>query len=42
VTEQDFAVWKLADQEDWGKGNTTMLPESIMRIPDAAVSHWPT
>lgn len=40
VTENDFAVWKLADQEDWGKGNSTMLtPESIMRIPDDAVKH---
>ncbi|HDT6091220.1 TPA: hypothetical protein QHD31_005685 [Raoultella ornithinolytica] len=40
VTEQDFAVWKLADQEDWGNSNTTMLtPESIMRIPDAALQH---
>lgn len=40
VTEQDFAIWKLADQEDWGNGNTTMLtPESIMRIPDAALQH---
>lgn len=40
VTENDFAVWKLADQEDWGKGNSTMLtPESIMRIPDDVVKH---
>ncbi|WP_426758055.1 hypothetical protein [Enterobacter cloacae complex sp. 419I3] len=40
VTDQDFSVWKLADQEDWGKGNNTMLtPESIMRIPDDAVRH---
>lgn len=40
VTDQDFSVWKLADQEDWGKGNNTMLtPESIMRIPDDAVKH---
>ncbi|MDI7549266.1 hypothetical protein QLY96_20220 [Cronobacter sakazakii] len=40
VTEQDFSVWKLADQEDWGKGNNTMLtPESIMCIPDDAVKH---
>lgn len=40
ITEQDFRVWKLAQQEDWGNGNTTMLtPESIMRIPDAAVMH---
>lgn len=40
ITEQDFSVWKLAQQEDWGNGNTTMLtPESIMRIPDSAVMH---
>lgn len=40
ITERDFSVWKLADQEDWGKGNNTMLtPESIMRIPDDAVKH---
>jgi len=40
ITEQDFSVWKLADQEYWGKGNNTMLtPESIMRIPDDAVKH---
>ncbi|WP_130948880.1 hypothetical protein [Klebsiella pneumoniae] len=40
ITEQDFSVWKLAQQEDWGNGNTTMLtPESIMRTPDAAVMH---
>ncbi|HGO4205526.1 TPA: hypothetical protein MBF71_004894 [Klebsiella pneumoniae] len=40
ITEQNFSVWKLAQQEDWGNGNTTMLtPESIMRIPDAAVMH---
>lgn len=40
ITEQDFSVWKLAQQEDWGNGNTTMLtPESIMRIPDTAVMH---
>lgn len=40
ITEQDFSVWKLAEQEDWGKGNNTMLtPESIMRIPDDAVKH---
>ncbi|HIC8631341.1 TPA: hypothetical protein ACW7WN_003972, partial [Enterobacter cloacae] len=40
ITDQDFSVWKLAQQEDWGNGNTTMLtPESIMRIPDAALQH---
>ncbi len=34
ITDQDWAIWRLAEQEDWGNGNTTMLtPESIMRIP---------
>lgn len=36
ISDQDWSVWRLADQEDWGNGNTTMLtPESIMRIPDS-------
>lgn len=36
ISKQDWTVWRLADQEDWGNGNTTMLtPESIMRIPDS-------
>lgn len=40
ITDNDFSIWKLAVQEDWGKGNNTMLtPESIMRIPDTAVAH---
>lgn len=40
VTDTDWSVWQLADREDWGKGNNTMLtPESIMRIPDAQVAH---
>ncbi|MCV5410050.1 hypothetical protein OFN21_29700, partial [Escherichia coli] len=40
ITETDWSVWKLAQQEDWGKGNDTMLtPESIMRIPDSDVQH---
>lgn len=35
LTEADFAVWKRAQQEDWGNSNNTMLtPESIYRIPD--------
>jgi hypothetical protein len=39
VTENDFAVWKLAKLEDWGGGNDTMLtPESIYRVPDSALS----
>lgn len=40
ITDTDWSVWKLAQQEDWGNGNNTMLtPESIMRIPDSAVKH---
>jgi hypothetical protein len=40
VTPEEFAVWKLAPQEDWGGGNSTMLtPEAIYRIPDAALVH---
>lgn len=35
ITDTDWAVWKLAELEDWGGGNDTMLtPESIYRIPD--------
>jgi len=38
ITDADFAVWKAAQLEDWGGGNNTMLtPESIYRIPDAAL-----
>lgn len=38
ISEDDFALWKRADLEDWGSGNTTQLtPESIYRIPDAKV-----
>ncbi|MCR0998653.1 hypothetical protein [Serratia rubidaea] len=34
ISDQDWSIWRLAEQEDWGGGNTTMLtPESIMRIP---------
>ena len=40
ITEADFSVWKKAQLEDWGGGNDSMLtPESIYRIPDAALSH---
>jgi hypothetical protein len=35
LTETDWAVWKLADLEDYGHGNATMLtPEAIAKIPD--------
>jgi len=38
ISEDDFQVWKKAEQEDWGGGNDTMLtPESIYRIPDAEI-----
>ncbi|QDL30427.1 hypothetical protein [Serratia liquefaciens] len=34
ITDRDWSIWRLAEQEDWGNGNVTMLtPESIMRIP---------
>lgn len=40
ITDRDFAVWKLAEHEDWGSGNNTMLtPDAIYRIPDAALEH---
>lgn len=35
ITEADFQIWKKAELEDWGNGNTGILtPESIMRIPN--------
>lgn len=38
ITEADWAVWKLAQLEDYGHGNSTMLtPEAIGRIPDEAL-----
>lgn len=38
ITDSDFKIWKLAEQEDWGGGNNTMLtPESIMRIPNEKI-----
>lgn len=36
ITESDWAIWKLARLEDYGRGNDAMLtPEAISRIPDA-------
>lgn len=36
ITEADWAVWKMAKLEDYGRGNDAMLtPEAISRIPDA-------
>jgi len=34
ITETDFAIWKMAQLEQWGAGNGVLTPESIMRIPD--------
>jgi hypothetical protein len=35
ITEHDWRIWKLADLEDYGHGNNTMLtPESIAKISD--------
>lgn len=39
VDEKTFQVWKMAEKENWGKGNDTVLtPESIYRIPDEKLS----
>ncbi|MBH1564726.1 hypothetical protein I5U69_17515 [Stenotrophomonas maltophilia] len=39
ITDSDYKVWKLAQLEDWGGGNDTMLtPDSIYRIPDSALA----
>lgn len=39
ITETDFAVWKLAELEDWGGGNNTMLtPDAVYQIPDEALA----
>lgn len=36
ITEADWKVWKLAQLDDFGHGNTTALtPEAVGRIPDA-------
>lgn len=38
ITEGDWGVWKLAQLEDYGHGNDTMLtPEGIGRISDEAL-----
>lgn len=38
ITGGDWAVWKLAQLEDYGHGNSSMLtPEGIARIPDQAL-----
>lgn len=39
ITDTDYNVWKLANLEDWGGGNDTMLtPDAIYRIPDSALA----
>jgi hypothetical protein len=41
ITKNDFAVWKLAELEDWGGGNDTMLtPDAIYKIPDAKLAEF--
>lgn len=38
ITDTDFAVWKLAQPEDWrGMGDTVLTAQSIYKIPDAAL-----
>jgi len=40
ITDTEFQVWKLAQLENWGGSNNTMLtPDAIYRIPDSALSH---
>lgn len=39
ITEHDWQIWKLAELEDYGHGNSTMLtPEGIAKIPDEALA----
>lgn len=38
ITEENFAVWKMAQLEHWGAGNGVLTPESIMQIPDASLT----
>lgn len=35
ITDTDWAVWKLAQLEDWHAGNKVLTPESVMRITDS-------
>jgi len=40
ITETDWQVWRLAETENWGKGNDHVLsPDAIMRIPDAELAN---
>lgn len=37
--QKTWDIWRMADQEDWGGGNDTMLtPESIMRIDNSKLA----
>lgn len=39
ITDQDWAVWRLAEPEDWrGAGDQVLTPGSIYRISDAALA----
>jgi hypothetical protein len=39
ITEADWNIWKLAQLEDYGHGNSTVLtPEAIGKIPDEALA----
>ncbi|WGL97351.1 hypothetical protein QE177_08960 [Arsenophonus sp. aPb] len=41
INQRDWSIWKLAQQEDWGNGNNTMLtPESIMHIPNQKLTSF--
>lgn len=37
ITETDYQIWRSAQLEKWGAGNGVLTPESIMRIPEAAI-----
>jgi hypothetical protein len=37
ITATDFAVWKLAQLEHWGRGNKVLTPEGIAQISDTAL-----
>lgn len=37
ITEEHFAVWKLAKLEKWGAGNGVLTPEAIRAVSDADI-----
>jgi hypothetical protein len=39
VTQDDFAVWRLAQPEDW-RGSKMLTPQAIKAIPDAALERF--